>query len=56
MAPQIIYLVLSGIGLGVTLAKSGEPSGKYNFWTTLVSTIISLGLLLWGGFFDPLFR
>jgi hypothetical protein len=50
--PQIIYLILWLLGAGIAMAKHGEPkTGKYDFWTTLLSSILALGLLYWGGFF-----
>jgi hypothetical protein len=51
--PQIIYIGLTLIGLGITMVKHGQPkSGKENFWTTFVATVIVFGLLYWGGFFN----
>ena len=40
------------IDLGFSLAKHGEyKDGKYNFWTSLISFIITLWILNCGGFF-----
>jgi hypothetical protein len=51
-APQIIFLALTFLALGSSLAKHGEPkNGTYNFGTQLVAEIIIIGLLYWGGFF-----
>lgn len=51
-APAIIYLVLIGVSLLVSAHEHGKPrDGKYNFWTSLVSTAIGVSLLVWGGFF-----
>lgn len=47
----IIYLALSFIGLGVALAKHGEPRGDYNFWHTLIAFLIEIGLLYGAGLF-----
>lgn len=51
-AAQIIMIVLYAMGLGISAAKHGEPQEetKYNFWATLVCTIIVVALLAWGGF------
>ena len=47
-APQIIMIALLGMGLGM----HGEPrEGTYSFPIQLVSTLIEIGLLIWGGFF-----
>lgn len=43
----IIYTTLAIMGLGISMAKHGEPKGNYNFFITLVTTIIEF-LLLWG--------
>jgi hypothetical protein len=53
MAPQIILLVILCLSNGISLAKHGEPrEDNYSFWVTLTSTVITLSLLYWGGFFD----
>ena len=54
MLPQIIILVLYTLLLGITLAKHGEVKKyeKYNFFTSLLSIIVQIALLYWGGFFD----
>jgi hypothetical protein len=49
--PQIIWLALIFLGLGIDLAKHGEPRSNTNFWTTLISSIIAFLLLKAGGFF-----
>lgn len=49
-APQIIWIVLTALGLGVALAKDGERT-KHSFLATAISTIISIAILVWGGFF-----
>lgn len=50
-APQIIYIVLTGIGLGIALAKNGEPRSPHNFGALFVRELLVSGLLYWGGFF-----
>jgi hypothetical protein len=57
MTPQIILLILVGMGLGIALVKHGEENKrKYNFWLEALSSAIMLALLYWGGFFDVFFR
>jgi heme/copper-type cytochrome/quinol oxidase subunit 4 len=52
-APQIIILVLLIVELLLVSYLHGkEKSGNYNFWSTLISTSIIIGLLVWGGFFN----
>ena len=51
MLPQFILLAMMFVGLGMSMAKHGEPD-KYNGWASLVTKLILLGLLWWGGFFD----
>lgn len=47
------WLVLNLLGLGVNLAKHGEPR-EINFWSELIGFILSIGLLWIGGLFDNL--
>lgn len=48
----IIYLVWIVLGLGIHLAKDGEPrDGNYSFWTALISTGLQCFLLYKAGFF-----
>lgn len=50
--PQMIYLGIIALNLGITLSKNGEPTGfKYNFWITATSSILTLWILKAGGFF-----
>jgi hypothetical protein len=50
--PEGIWIGLVMSGLIVSAVFHGEPKkGKYSFPVTFTSTIISLLLLLWGGFF-----
>lgn len=52
MLPQLIYLGITVLGLGVVLAKNGEPQEPYSFWKTILVSSIILCLLYWGGFFN----
>ena len=52
MTPQLIFLGLLVLNIGISLAKHGDPQPKYSFWSTFVSTLITVGLLYWGGFFN----
>ena len=55
MLPQIIYLILMGLGLGVSLSDHGkDKTGKHNFFVKFFATMLGLALLYWGGFFDIL--
>lgn len=50
--PQMIYLGLVLMGLGINLARHGEfKGGRYNFWTGLLAVGLQMSLLAWGGFF-----
>ena len=50
--PQIIFIVLLGLNLGVGLAQHGTPkTGNNSFMSAFLGTIIQVGLLYWGGFF-----
>lgn len=55
--PAMIYLALVFLGLGIHLAKDGQPrTDKYSFGWQLLSVVIGLFLLYWGGFFDVVRR
>ena len=54
MIPSLVYLFLSAMGLGLIMAKHGQPQGEYNIWTSLFAQILVFLLLYWGNFFDPL--
>ena len=50
--PQIIYLMLVAIGLGITIEEHGKPKdGINNFWATFIAQALTIALLVWGGFF-----
>jgi choline-glycine betaine transporter len=51
--PAIIVVALIAIGLGIELAKDGQPrTGYHNFFITLIAAGVNIGLLYWGGFFS----
>lgn len=51
--PQMIYLVLTAMELGMYLVKHGERrNDKYNFFIALISQGIILWILYLGGFFN----
>jgi hypothetical protein len=53
MISAIILLSLSGMALGMHLAKNGEPrTDKYSFFAKLAATAIELWLLYNTGFFN----
>jgi hypothetical protein len=57
MWPQIVYLILFLIGLGIAIERHGkEKTGKENFLTTFISGIAILYLLYMGHFFDVFFK
>ncbi|MEZ2132510.1 MULTISPECIES: hypothetical protein [unclassified Sinorhizobium] len=50
--PQLVIIALSAMGVGINMAKHGEPrKGKFNFWIALSVAAIEMGLLYAGGFF-----
>jgi hypothetical protein len=52
-APEIIYIVLASLSLGITAVKNGEPrKGKINFAAVIISQALTFGILYWGGFFS----
>lgn len=49
---QIIYLAWMFMGLGNALSRHGEPrKDTYNFWVSLLSSVIIVFILYKGGFF-----
>jgi len=51
-APQIIWIVLAALGIGIHMAKHGQPEqGTYCFFTQSICVAFTAGLLYWGGFF-----
>ena len=51
-APQIIMIIIMAMNLGINLVKNGEPKNEtYSFPVSLVSVVVNVGLLIWGGFF-----
>ena len=50
--PQIVWIALSAIGIGIALVKHGKPrKSYYNFWVTLISLGLEVLVLYNGGFF-----
>ncbi len=50
--PQIVWIALGAMALGIELTRSGQPkTGHHSFGTTLVAVAISNAILWWGGFF-----
>jgi len=57
MTPQIIYILLILANLMLISNRHGkEKTGKHNLWIDLVSLALMVGLIYWGGFFNPLFN
>lgn len=50
--PQIIYIILLAIGVLNSTARHGQPQPNYNMWVSLFGTGLTVGLLIWGGFFS----
>lgn len=50
--PQIVYAVISLLGIGIVWEKHGKPQERpHNIFTTLTATAIAWALLIFGGFF-----
>ena len=50
--PQIIWIILVAMSLGIAIIKHGESfTQKYSMWKTLIRIAITGALLCWGGFF-----
>lgn len=50
--PQIVYIVMVVLGLGMTATNHGNKKmGKDNFFISLISSTIMISILYAGGFF-----
>ncbi len=49
--PQLIFIAITMMALGISLAKDGQPS-KISSKNMLIGMIIEYSLLFWGGFFS----
>ena len=57
MIPQIIYICMFFTALIMSGYNHGkEKKGTHNLFVDLVTIAISVGILIWGGFFDSLFK
>lgn len=55
MIPQLIWIAIAVLGLGVHAALHGQPKeGKVNFLIALLRFAVAAVLLYYGGFFNPL--
>jgi hypothetical protein len=52
---QIVMIALMFANLMLSLSKHGEEQAPHNFWVSLLSAMITVALLAWGGFWAPLF-
>lgn len=56
MAPQLTWIALMMLGLGISLANHGKPGKPTNFFIVLLAVSINASILYWGGFFEPLIK
>ena len=57
MIPQLVYLALLFIGIGLAWERHGKPKeGDNNAWIDLISQMVIILILYWGGFFDVFFK
>ena len=55
--PQIVMLMLVGASIGMSAVRHGkERTEQDNVFITIVSALIIQAILVWGGFYDPLFK
>ena len=51
--PAIIYIVITAMGLGISMQQHGQPkTGKHSLWVSLFAIAIMATLLYLGGFFN----
>jgi hypothetical protein len=57
MWPQFTILFLVVLGLGISLARHGEPKTGYeSFWVSLTTAAFEFWLLYEGGFFSAILK
>lgn len=49
--PQITMIVIFAMSIGISMVQHGNPQPPKNFWISLLSAAIELGILIAGGFF-----
>ena len=55
MAPQIIWIVITTLGISSACFKHGHPKdGVESAWITMFASVLNWGLMYWGGFFDAM--
>ena len=55
--PQIVMLMMVGASIGMSAVRHGkEQTEQENVFITIVSALIIQAILVWGGFYDPLFK
>lgn len=51
-APQVIWVVVMCLGLGIIMDKNGQAKeGEYSAGTSAITLLLEAALLWWGGFF-----
>ena len=56
MIPQLIYLTMLTMGIGVSLARIGQPEKPQHPAIKWIAFLVTQSLLYWGGFYDVFFR
>jgi len=58
MIPQLTYLAMTFMGLGIAIVQHGTPKkpSKNNAWLSIIGTAVVMALLYKGGFFAPLLK
>lgn len=57
MVPQLLYLGLMLLELGIALGKHGEPrTGKHSFFRSTFGFALISTILYYGGFFNCFFK
>jgi len=55
-APQITFICLMGVSFGIELARHGQQktgtSATHNVWIQTISTVLTVAVLWWGGFWQ----
>ena len=56
MLPQLTWIILVVIGIGFVCANHGKDAQPLNAWRTIMTSVLEIAILYWGGFFNCFFR
>lgn len=56
MIPQLIFIFISLVGIGLTIREHSNPrTEKHNAFSTIIGTVLTQFILYWGGFWNEFY-